>query len=58
LFEGFEKIEFAADNAPATGLGRAAAERQQKAAGFVDQRRIPTPTLGLSAQSKEMLLSS
>jgi hypothetical protein len=37
LLQGFEKIEFAADNAPATGLGRATAEREEQAAGFVDQ---------------------
>jgi hypothetical protein len=37
VFEGFEKIEFAADNAPATGLGRPAAKGEEQAAGFVDQ---------------------
>ncbi len=37
LFEGFEKIEFATDNAPATGLGRTSAEREKETAAFVDQ---------------------
>jgi hypothetical protein len=36
--EGFEKIEFAADDAPASGLGRTAAKGEKQAAGFVDQK--------------------
>ena len=39
----FEKIEFAADDAPATGLGRAAAEREEQTAGFVNQEEYPRP---------------
>jgi hypothetical protein len=38
LFESFEIVEFAADYAPAAGFGRAAAEREEEAAGFVNEQ--------------------
>jgi hypothetical protein len=38
LLEGLQKVEFASHDAPATGLGRAAAEREEQAAGLVNQK--------------------
>jgi len=56
VFEGFKKVEFAADDAPATGLGgRLRSMRSRRSDSSTN--RIPTPTLGLAALSKETLRS-